>query len=109
MNKNFYLSFDEAEFWADFSYVDFPEDYFASMRVPIINAFVAMKDLEKGVIANPDENRMVGHYWLRNPDLAPNEESLRIQSEAFCFKLKNWQVKFIPDCYELTLVTFPIS
>ena len=87
MNKNFYLSFDEAEFWADFSYVDFPEDYFASMRVPINNAFVAMKDLEKGVIANPDENRMVGHYWLRNPDLAPNEE-LAHSIRSILFQIK---------------------
>lgn len=32
-----------------------------------------MAELEKGAIANPDENRMVGHYWLRNPALAPTE------------------------------------
>jgi len=33
-----------------------------------------MTDLERGAIANPDENRMVGHYWLRNPALAPSPE-----------------------------------
>ena len=33
-----------------------------------------MQQLEIGAIANPDENRMVGHYWLRNADLAPSEE-----------------------------------
>ena len=27
--------------------------------------------LEKGAIANADEKRMVGHYWLRAPELAP--------------------------------------
>ncbi|KAJ8771531.1 hypothetical protein K2173_026708 [Erythroxylum novogranatense] len=27
---------------------------------------------EFGAIANPDEGRMVGHYWLRNSSLAPN-------------------------------------
>jgi hypothetical protein len=32
-----------------------------------------MAALEGGAIANPDENRMVGHYWLRDPDLAPAE------------------------------------
>ncbi len=31
-----------------------------------------MDGLERGAIANPDENRMVGHYWLRAPELAPN-------------------------------------
>ena len=37
-------------------------------------AFTAMDALEKGAIANPDEKRMVGHYWLRNPALAPTPE-----------------------------------
>ena len=35
----------------------------------------ALKDieaLEAGSVANPDEGRMVGHYWLRDPDLAPD-------------------------------------
>ena len=32
-----------------------------------------MKELESGAIANPDEGRMVGHYWLRNSALAPAE------------------------------------
>ena len=32
-----------------------------------------MAELEKGGIANPDEHRMVGHYWLRNPALAPTQ------------------------------------
>lgn len=34
-------------------------------------AFEAMHALERGEIANPDEQRMVGHYWLRAPELAP--------------------------------------
>jgi glucose-6-phosphate isomerase len=33
--------------------------------------------LEKGAIANPDENRMVGHYWLRDAKLAPTAELTR--------------------------------
>jgi glucose-6-phosphate isomerase len=33
-----------------------------------------MAGLEAGAIANPDEGRMVGHYWLRNPQLAPTPE-----------------------------------
>lgn len=31
-----------------------------------------MQALEAGAIANPDEERMVGHYWLRAPELAPD-------------------------------------
>ncbi|NQV40974.1 MAG: glucose-6-phosphate isomerase [Candidatus Marinimicrobia bacterium] len=37
-------------------------------------ALHAMQDLENGAIANPDENRPVGHYWLRNHKLAPTTE-----------------------------------
>jgi glucose-6-phosphate isomerase len=36
--------------------------------------FGEMAALESGGIANPDENRMVGHYWLRNPAIAPSAE-----------------------------------
>ncbi len=35
------------------------------------NALEEMDALERGAIANADENRMVGHYWLRAPRLAP--------------------------------------
>lgn len=37
-------------------------------------ALSAMEALERGAIANPDEKRMVGHYWLRAPELAPTPE-----------------------------------
>jgi glucose-6-phosphate isomerase len=37
-------------------------------------ALVAMDALVRGAEANPDEKRMVGHYWLRAPELAPNQE-----------------------------------
>ena len=41
------------------------------MAARMEKAFAAMSDLEQGAIANPDEKRMVGHYWLRNSALAP--------------------------------------
>jgi len=41
-------------------------------------AFKKMKELERGSVSNPDENQMVGHYWLRYPQIAP---SLEIQKE----------------------------
>jgi glucose-6-phosphate isomerase len=40
-------------------------------------AYEAMDALEGGAIANPDEKRRVGHYWLRAPDRAPNAEISR--------------------------------
>ncbi len=38
-------------------------------------AFLAMEALEGGALANPDENRRVGHYWLRDPERAPDAET----------------------------------
>ena len=38
--------------------------------------------MKNGAIANPDENRMVGHYWLRHPEIAPNEELRNAISET---------------------------
>lgn len=49
-----------------------PDDLLAHQSI-FSKALAAMQDLEGGTIANPDENRQVGHYWLRNPELAPNE------------------------------------
>ncbi|MCA9243519.1 MAG: glucose-6-phosphate isomerase [Phycisphaerales bacterium] len=51
-----------------------PPDFAATMETPLRDAFRAMRDLEAGAIANPDEKRMVGHYWLRAPNLAPSRE-----------------------------------
>ena len=42
------------------------------MAQPMQDALEQMKALEGGAISNPDENRMVGHYWLRNAELAPS-------------------------------------
>jgi len=58
----------------DVSRMNFDEAYFASMEPSIQKAFAEMDALESGTIANPDENRMVGHYWLRAPNLAPTKE-----------------------------------
>lgn len=74
MKKELYLSHKAVDFWADFSFVDFDNGYLDSMTEPMAHALSAMQDLENGSIANPDENRMVGHYWLRNPSLAPKPE-----------------------------------
>ena len=36
-------------------------------------ALDAMSQLEQGAVANPTEQRQVGHYWLRNPALAQSD------------------------------------
>jgi glucose-6-phosphate isomerase len=56
----------------DVSRIRFSDGYFAEMEPRMADAFRAMAALEAGSIANPDEGRRVGHYWLRAPDLAPD-------------------------------------
>ncbi len=60
--------------WLDVSRVHFDEDLFVSMSERISRAFKIMRLVEEGGLANPDEQRMVGHYWLRSPELAPFPE-----------------------------------
>ncbi|HEY9887263.1 MAG TPA: hypothetical protein V6D02_02620, partial [Candidatus Obscuribacterales bacterium] len=60
--------------YLDISRIRFDEAFVQQMQPKFAQAFAAMAALEQGAIANPDENRMVGHYWLRNPDLAPSPE-----------------------------------
>ena len=57
----------------DTSQVPFPSSFFEAMQPKIARALQDMSALEAGGIANPDEHRMVGHYWLRNHALAPSE------------------------------------
>ncbi|MBX2800249.1 MAG: glucose-6-phosphate isomerase [Myxococcales bacterium] len=42
--------------------------------LPWTEAFDAMARLEAGDVANVDEGRRVGHYWLRSPERAPDPE-----------------------------------
>jgi len=67
--------FPEIDFSIDISRMAFAEDFFDSMQPRITKAKADMKALESGAIANPDENRMVGHYWLRAPQFAPDSET----------------------------------
>jgi glucose-6-phosphate isomerase len=55
----------------DISRMAAPDEFLASMEPAMKQAYDAMARLEGGAIANPDEQRMVGHYWLRDPGRAP--------------------------------------
>jgi glucose-6-phosphate isomerase len=58
----------------DPSRMKFTGEYLAKLEPAVQRAFAAMDALEGGAIANPDEKRMVGHYWLRDSARAPNAE-----------------------------------
>jgi glucose-6-phosphate isomerase len=65
---------EELGLYVDVSRMRFDEGLVNTLQPKFDQAFQAMKALEGGAIANPDEQRMVGHYWLRDPDLAPTAD-----------------------------------
>jgi glucose-6-phosphate isomerase len=87
--QRYYSTWPEIGLSLDLSRMNFPDDYFDTMAAPMAKAFAAMDALEKGAIANPDENRMVGHYWLRNAKLAPTAE-IRSNIEGTISRVKGF-------------------
>ncbi|MFO0573168.1 MAG: glucose-6-phosphate isomerase [Polyangia bacterium] len=61
--------------------MDLPADWPERFGPALDRARRAMIDLEAGALANADEQRRVGHYWLRDPERAPTPE-LRKEIEA---------------------------
>jgi glucose-6-phosphate isomerase len=62
----------------DISRLSLETGFFDRIEPEMQRAFAEMSALESGAVANPDEGRMVGHYWLRFPELSP---SVAISSE----------------------------
>ncbi|HEY1052387.1 MAG TPA: glucose-6-phosphate isomerase [Prosthecobacter sp.] len=86
--QKYYVSYPQVGFSIDISRMNFDDGIFKTMSDKIDAAFKAMKDLEAGAIANPDENRMVGHYWLRNAELAPNADIQKEIDDTLAASLK---------------------
>ncbi len=97
--KKYYLNREDLGFALDVSKVNFDDAYISSMQGKMKEALAAMEALEAGAIANPDENRMVGHYWLRKPELAPTPELTKEISDnvekikAFAKKIHKGEIK----------------
>ncbi|CAA6692680.1 MULTISPECIES: glucose-6-phosphate isomerase [unclassified Lentimonas] len=85
--KQYYLNLNELDFAIDISRIDFGDNFLAEMEPRMQAAYTAMQELEAGAISNPDEGRMVGHYWLRNAALAPQPE-LTAEIDACVTKIK---------------------
>jgi glucose-6-phosphate isomerase len=60
-------------FRLDLGRMDLPDGYLERMAPRMKAALDRMEALERGETANPDERRRVGHYWLRAPELAPDD------------------------------------
>ncbi|HTA29530.1 MAG TPA: hypothetical protein VK731_03560 [Candidatus Cybelea sp.] len=107
------MNYTKLQWWERFQkyYTEFPElglaidltvddAVFEAMVPRIQKVFTDLDALEKGAIANPDENRMVGHYWLRNPELAPTPE-IRVDGRT---KERSAVGSFQPPYRELALM-----
>ena len=97
--QKYYTEFPTINLALDLSRMHFGDDFFPSMEGKMQKAFAEMTALERGAIANPDENRMVGHYWLRNPALAPTPEIRKeieetiLAIKAFAAQVHNGEIK----------------
>lgn len=80
--QNQYTTFPQAGFALDTSRIQYSDRDLQSLLPSLEKAFQDMKALESGTIANPDEGRMVGHYWLRDPDTAPKREIVQAIEET---------------------------
>lgn len=72
--QKYFLRYEDLGISIDISRMNFPDGFFSDLAAQADKAAQAMIALEGGAIANPDENRMVGHYWLRDSSLAPTPE-----------------------------------
>ncbi len=62
----------------DVSRIGMDNGFIERMNPKIQQCLNSMKALESGAIANPDEERQVGHYWLRQSRLAPDEATRQV-------------------------------
>lgn len=105
-----FYKFNNPDFSLDLSRVNYPDSFLKEMESRIQNAISDMALLEGGAIANPDENRMVGHYWLRNPELAPEKaitdtiEAALEQIDTLTNKIHSGAIKGANGAFENLLI-----
>ena len=84
-------------FSLDISRMQFSETLFDDLGPEIARAWSDLRALEAGEIANPDEGRQVGHYWLRTPSIAPAAdaewiERVRLEINDFAAKIHRGEI-----------------
>lgn len=94
----------ELGLYLDISRIGFTDEFYEAMLPRFEQAFKHMEELEGGSIANPDEGRMVGHYWLRKPELAPTPFLQKLicdtldRVQSFADDVINAKVRFTSFC-----------
>jgi len=56
----------------DLRWMELAPDFDGRLAAPLARAWSDLAATERGEVVNADENRRVGHYWLRAPELAPD-------------------------------------
>ncbi|GLJ19813.1 hypothetical protein SUGI_0358960 [Cryptomeria japonica] len=82
----------ELRLYIDVSQIRFTDEFVEAMEPKFQSAFKALEELEFGLIANPNEGRMVGHYWLSKSSISPNpnlRQQINRMLDAIC--------KFVDD------------
>ncbi len=108
--QKYYLPFKNLGFALDISRMNFPDSFLDGMAPRIQAALADMRALEAGAVANPDEGRMAGHYWLRRPELAPvpeirrEIENCREQIKAFARNVHEDEIAGHTGMFENLLV-----
>ena len=104
-----YLWFsNDLNMWMDISKVAFNETQINEISNKFEYIFNESQKLEDGEIANIDENRQVGHYWLRNSNITPDNNIKNVidneikEIDKFCSKILNRNIlnqqgKFFTD------------
>ena len=108
--QRYYTEFPSIGLGIDISRMNFTEEFIGQIKPRLAKAFDAMDQLEAGAIANPDEKRMVGHYWLRNSGLAPSDELQKVIGQtlvsikAFASKVHSGEVHGADGRFENMLI-----
>src|SRR6266699_6969565 len=90
--QEYYTEFPQFGLTLDLIRVDFPEAIFISIEPRLQKGFAGMAAVENGASANPEEKRMVVHYLLLNPGVAPTPE-LRKELEDTIGSIKTFAPK----------------
>ncbi len=72
--KESYLTCPTIGLGLDLSRVGFPPDFEKKTAASLKRAFAEMASIEAGKEVNTTHGWMVGHYWLRDPKLAPQPD-----------------------------------
>ena len=73
--QQYFLRYDDLGFSIDISRMRFADDFFERMQPQVERAFAAMRELEGGAVANPDEKRQKTIELMKHAKPLPLERA----------------------------------